>query len=185
MLSFGDLLINIILKYKEKYSKSLSKTKLLKLAYLAEVFYFRKFRERMADIHWIYFKYGPWSSDYDEILNSYPFKIEVIQFEDDKEAMLIDVDSGYKYEQPLPFDSQLIISKAIFEFGSLELKKILDYVYFDTEPMMAAQERGQKLSFDEVKGEAYYKIKSLKIDPKIKLNIIKKYKEKIKNARRM
>ena len=177
-MEFKNLLIDLIIKYKKKYEKLLSKTKLLKLAYLVELFYYRKHLKRLTDVDWIYFKFGPWFKGYDEILNEEPFSIK-----QSEEYNLIEVELG-KYREPkLDISENEMINKVTFEFGHLDLNDILDFIYFETEPMIEAEHRGEKLSFENVKPADYYKVKKLTVGDSVKRKLRKQFSEKFKNAR--
>ena len=66
-MEFKDLLISILKSYYQRYSKWPSKTRLLKLAYLIDLFYKRRFGTRLLSNTWIYYLYGPYITDYDSV----------------------------------------------------------------------------------------------------------------------
>ena len=180
MIDLTDLLIFLLRRYKEKYGQIPSKTKLLKLAYISDLFYYRKLKKRLLNFNWIYYLYGPWTDKYDSIIDRYPFKKKEYH-----ESQLIDIDSDYKKQPKLDFDEKEAVIKALYEYGDKDLNEILDFVYFDTEPMMNARNRGETLDFSTVKDESFYKIKEIKIDSEIKKKLKKEYFEKLKNARKI
>jgi hypothetical protein len=63
------------------------------------------------------------------------------------------------------------------EFSNLELNKILDFVYFDTEPMMEVKSRGDELDFCCVLPESEYKIVALKLSNESKKQIKNRLEE--------
>ena len=63
-----DLALGILTRVKEREA-SVSKTKLLKLLYLADIEHFRTSGETLTGFDWIFYWYGPWSSDYDQLLD--------------------------------------------------------------------------------------------------------------------
>jgi uncharacterized phage-associated protein len=154
-------------KFREKHRYCASKTKLIKLAYLAEVFYTRLQKEKLTEARWVFWHYGPYLMEYNTILESDAFEVD--KTEDDFHP----VNPSKKYH---PSKSSIIteiaVSKAM-EFSELELNKILDFVYFDTEPMMKAKSRGEELDFSCVLPESDYKI--------ISLNLSKESKKEIEN----
>ena len=156
----------------------MSKTKLLKLAYLVELFYYRKYSKRLTGVDWIYFKFGPWFKGYDKIIIEKPFSIK----ETDK-YNLVDIEIDDYSKKDSDISEKEIINKVIFEFGHQELNDILDFIYFETEPMIDAENRGEKLDFSKVKPANYYKIKRLEVDESIKRELRKEFKKKLKNAR--
>ena len=67
MLQFEDLLVQVLLR-KHLIKKPILKTRLIKLAYLVEVEYYRLFGERISNTKWIYYKYGPYVDGYNKML---------------------------------------------------------------------------------------------------------------------
>jgi hypothetical protein len=57
-----------------------------------------------------------------------------------------------------------------------ELNELLDYVYFETEPMINAEERGELLNFDVVFPREHFMVKEYKINPAQGAKILKKVK---------
>ncbi|MHA1409821.1 MAG: type II toxin-antitoxin system antitoxin SocA domain-containing protein [Candidatus Odinarchaeia archaeon] len=156
----------------------MSKTKLLKLAYLVELFYYRKYSKRLSGVDWIYFKFGPWFKGYDEIISEKPFSIKKSD-----EYNLVDIEIDDYSKPDLDISEKEMINKVIFEFGHMELNDILDFIYFETEPMIEVGQRGEKLNFSKVKPADYYKIKRLKVDESVKRALRKEFREKLKNAK--
>jgi hypothetical protein len=167
-----DLLFIIAQKFVEKYGYAASKTKLIKLAYLAEVFYVRLHKERLTEAKWIFWHYGPYLKEYNHLLQTDAFEVD-----DTTEEDFHPVSPSKTFK---PSKSSVIASIAIsraMEFSDLELNKILDFVYFDTEPMMKAKSRGEELDFGCVLPESEYKIVALKLSNKSKKQIKNKLEE--------
>jgi hypothetical protein len=55
----------------------MGKTRLLKIAYLAEVFYKRLSGERLTPSDWVFWQFGPYLREYDKILDSRAFIVEL------------------------------------------------------------------------------------------------------------
>ena len=156
-----DLLVAITKKYKEKESITPAKTKLLKLAYLAEVYYTRLTGKRLTDKEWVFWKYGPYLWDYDELISNEEI---FIKRSEEEEFYPVEVRDDYQIT-----DMQLDEYNAIFralEHASDDLNHILDFVYFDTEPMMKAKIRGEKLDFTCIMPEEVYTVKKYEVDKK-------------------
>ena len=60
---------------------------------------------------------------------------------------------------------------------------ILDYVYFETEPMVTAEERGDRLDFSVILNESFYKAQPKKFDRKAIEKLKAKYLKHRKDAR--
>lgn len=163
-----DLLFIIAQKFIEKYGYAAGKTKLIKLAYLAEVFSSRLQKERLTEAKWLFWHYGPYVKEYNDLLRTDAFEVD--ETEEDFHPVM--PSKTFK-----PSKSSVIANIAIsraMEFSDLELNKILDFVYFDTEPMMKAKSRGEELDFGCVLPESEYKIVALKLSNESKKRI--KYK---------
>jgi hypothetical protein len=174
-MTFPDLLDSVLSSFIERTDGGRpTKTKLLKLAYLAEVEYLRRHRKRLTNAPWIYFLYGPYISDYDEIL-SREFELEEVETADEHTAMLVSPRREKRTQEP-NFDAKMVIDAIINEFGDMLFKDLLDYVYFETEPMIDAKSRGRPLNFEIVKPAAYYKVVPLSIPQKVEKEIREKYR---------
>lgn len=184
-MNFHDLLIKILTEYRERFGKNIPKTKLLKLAYLVEVFYYRKIRRKLLNLSWIYLLYGPWTAEYDKELNTYPFILENVQFSEDKEACLIGLESDFIDNIKSDFDTNRVIHKVLTEFGNKNLRDILNFVYFETEPMLSVEKRGEQLDFSTILSDENYKVKPLSVGKNFKSKMRKKYRDKLKNVRKL
>ncbi len=159
-----ELVRAICIRIKELDSY-LNKTKLIKLLYLIDIEYYRKYKETYTEFKWIFYKFGPWAHEYNEIYENLkslpdfriqkkalpPLEIDLITCESDE----IDFRDIF----PNPGDSLLfreIINKWAFE----DLNRILNYVYFYTEPMVNAK-KDEELDFTKI-----HKIEEI---PKFKL----------------
>lgn len=175
-MTFIDLLYIIAYRFHERSNYGLGKTKLLKLAYIAEVHYKRLTGRRLTDADWIFWQYGPYIMDYPQILHSNAFVLE--SSESDFQPIL---PSNAYCKANVSIEEKLAISRAM-EFADDDLNELLDFVYFDTEPMINAGERGEKLDFDCVRPEEEYKIKALSLSKESQKKIIGKIEEWKKNA---
>lgn len=165
-MEITELFIAIANRFNEKMGFYPSRTKLLKLSYLAEIFYKRLTGKRLTEVKWIFWKYGPYIPEYDKIISSNAF--EGVESQDDFK-IVIPIDKNitdYVYD----INSSLT---GVEEFFDMELNDLLDFVYFDTEPMIHVNKRGEELDFEKVKPEEFYKVKKLKIS-KERGNLIRK-----------
>ena len=56
----------------------------------------------------------------------------------------------------------LVIKRVVGEWGSRSLPELLDYVYFETEPMEAVKKRGEILDFSTIQKEEAHAVIPLK-----------------------
>ena len=129
-----------------------SKTKALKLLYLIDIEQFRSTGQTLTGWGWIFHRFGPWTPEYDGVLNRLQdaalIEVQVVGI--DREAWLLKTLHPERDLQSLPdVTTQFSIDRVLRRWAKLDLRRILDYVYFCTEPMQGAQ-RGQALSFDAV-----------------------------------
>jgi uncharacterized phage-associated protein len=171
-MEISDLIAVLAKYYKEKIGISPAKTKLLKLAYLAEVYYKRLTSKRLTNQEWIFWKYGPYFREYEELISN-----EVIFIKPDQEDDFYPIDVRDDFEiRELSLDENIALVRAL-DHATDDLSQILDFVYFDTEPMMKAQTRGEILDFDSILPEEFYSIKKYKVSKKQGQKIIQKIKE--------
>ena len=64
-----DLALAILTRIREQ-GGSCNRTKLLKLLYLSDIEHFRGARETVTGFDWLFYLYGPWAREYDELLTS-------------------------------------------------------------------------------------------------------------------
>lgn len=175
-MKFKELIKSILYLLNERGAK-IQKTKLLKLAYLSELYYFRKYRERLTETVWIYYKYGPYVEEYDSILNEKEF---VLNQNNSSDFQNIELTYTTKIEIPLNIKS--ILNFVLSKYAQEALPEILEHIYFDTEPMMNIERRGEKLDFNTVLSEDFFKTKDITITKNIKKKI-KKMLEKKKEVK--
>lgn len=156
-----ELITSLAIRYKEKTGNVPAKTKLLKLAYLAEVYYMRLARKRLTDQEWIFWKYGPYFWNYEDIISNE--KIFESQDQTD-DFYLIKVKEDTELKE-FSLNENIAILRAL-EHAADDLNQVLDFIYFDTEPMMKAKTRGENLDFSSVKPEEFYIVKHYKVDKK-------------------
>jgi hypothetical protein len=133
---------------------SLSKTKLLKLLYLIDLEVYRATGRIATRWSWKFLHFGPWTAEYDRALEALSadarIAIVVIPGDRDRETNLIRTNERERDVFALDESAIRIAARhVITRWLSRELPEILDYVYFETEPMHAA-ERGATLSFEAV-----------------------------------
>lgn len=175
--------LKIILQAILKNSGSISKTKLLKLAYLAEYYYYKKHQTRLTNTEWIFFLYGPYVTDYEETIKKRPFKIEIIDGELGKFNIVKLNENSALLNGVTDLDLKLFIKNIVSNFGHKSLEEILDFIYFDTEPILSIRGRKEKLDFSTIQPNEP-KIRQ-KLDKRKIKQILNKYKIKVDNGCRI
>jgi hypothetical protein len=153
----------------------IGKTKLIKLLYLLDLENFRSNKKTDTELNWIFYKYGPYAFELEEFLENIGVIEEEIPTKGGRVFLRLGID--HQEEVEIGIEKRLILDSLIKEWGDASLSELLDYVYFDTEPMMEAQTRGETLNFDFIKPQSYYAVKGYKIDEKQGQEITNKIRE--------
>ena len=164
-----------ILQRVQDLGFEIGKTKLIKLLYLLDVEYFRSNKKTDTELNWIFYKYGPYAFEIEEFLESIGVTEEQIPLKGGRVLLRLGIDSQEELE--IGLEKRVILDSLIEEWGDASLNELLDYVYFDTEPMMDVQTRGEALNFNSIKPQSYYAVKGYKVDKKRGQEITKKIRE--------
>lgn len=182
-MDFESVLLGIAMQFKKNFGGSVPKTKLLKLAYLVELEHQRRYKTRLTDQTWVYYLYGPWVSNYEEIIGYPNFERSETNpdFEGERQAEFIEP----LREPSSMLDSSVrgIVSSVVQQYGRYPLSELLEYVYFETEPMMNVETRGQILDFGTVHDSEYYRVRDLKIEQKTEETLRKSFRDKLELIR--
>ncbi|KAA0257495.1 DUF4065 domain-containing protein [Deferribacter autotrophicus] len=167
-------LIRVITNYITKQKNTpLTKTKLIKLLYLLDVEYYRLTGKKLTDFNWIYYKFGPYAYEFENLLTESGVIIKetndvyFINSLDDYDANI----EKFFDKNNIDIKSQIILKRILDQFSSYDLNKLLDFVYYETEPMENVNFK-DKLDFGKIdrKKTVYRKPQYTKSNPdKIKL----------------
>lgn len=150
-------LVRAVLTRVRDREGSAGKTKLLKFLYLADIENFRTTRQTITGFDWIFFHFGPWAAEYDKVLDQLAAEgaIEVEKWaRSDVEGASIRVKEPLDLGQVIkPTVALYRAQRYIDTWADKGIPTLLDYVYFETEPMAEAQ-KGAKLDFSKVHREA-------------------------------
>jgi hypothetical protein len=130
-----------------------TKTKLVKYLYLLDLAAVRRTGQLLTGFNWIFHHYGPWTQEFEEVYErttrSGAIRVRPgtrPDLETEFVEPLARVDLGDVIHDPvLEIEARHIIDA----WADRRLGEMLDYVYFGTEPMIAA-ERGSPLDFGTV-----------------------------------
>lgn len=122
-------------------------TRLVKLLYLADLEWRRTHSgEPIANLTWRFLHFGPYANELADLLGG-P-ELEVTELEQGKEARRFTFGKETE-ESGLPNDVVGLLRQLVRKWGDVQLNKLLDYVYFDTEPMENAK-RYELLDFSRL-----------------------------------
>lgn len=150
--------IMYFLKRAKEEHFPVGKVRITKLLYLLDLEYYRDNGSTFTGLNWIYYKYGPYTAEIDHVLSQVGIKLEEESFTSKKSIkMLMVSESVASYSVDTHLENYL--HRIWTVWGMESLPRLLDSVYFETEPMFNAK-RGEQLDFGKVmKKEILKKIK--------------------------
>ncbi|MBM4161515.1 MAG: DUF4065 domain-containing protein [Ignavibacteria bacterium] len=150
MAAAKDILLEILAEAREK-DLSLGKTQLIKLLYLVEVEHYRETGQRLTHINWIFYLYGPYAHDLEGILADRVFERDDIKTGAERDFISYRIAEPEKtYQRFVDAKVSLTVKKIVGVWGKCPLPELLDYVYFETEPMQKVKGRGERLDFETI-----------------------------------
>lgn len=130
-----------------------TKTKLLKLLYLADIEGYRDTRSTLTGFDWIFHLYGPWTPQYDELLKEMESgRLIAIRAGNrgDLDTQFISTEESSNLDRlPIQVNTWAAVRRIARLWANESTGEILNYVYFETEPMREAR-RGEKIDFSVV-----------------------------------
>jgi uncharacterized phage-associated protein len=157
-------LVKLLLRLAQRESIPIGKTKLVKLLYLMEVEYYRAHRERLTSLRWSFLYYGPYTSELESLLDSPDIEVIPERLRDGRIRETVTVSEpapSYGITPELEQLAEFVMER----WGGLGLEGLLDYVYFETEPMLDA-ERGQELDFTRIEPARSKTVRKVSLDRK-------------------
>jgi Protein of unknown function (DUF4065) len=150
------LLIQSIATFIRSKGSAATKTKVLKLLYLLDIESFRETHQTLTGFDWIFYKYGPWTAQYDVVLDelAQAGKIRLASSSRaDQEAIFIDSTAAVELSKAFPtYREELKVRRVLELWADRPIGELLEYVYFHTAPMRDAK-RDSRLDFESVMRE--------------------------------
>ena len=147
-------LIAYIVDQVREQGGSPNKTTLVKLLYLIDVESCRKLGKPATGLEWKFHHYGPYSAQLERDINDNAF---LHVFGDRNSGYGFHITSDWR-DIHQAFDAgfgpgiKRVADSVVNQWGLQELQPILEYVYFETEPMQEAR-RGEALDFSTIQPE--------------------------------
>ncbi|MFH1230363.1 MAG: type II toxin-antitoxin system antitoxin SocA domain-containing protein [Planctomycetota bacterium] len=147
-----SLIVAYLLKEAKDRNTPLTKVALIKILYLLEVEYFRYMRHRLTNLEWQFYHYGPYPPKIELILDK-NFDLDRQSSKDGKEFILLFpnqvLEKSLNYNA-IPLEINGIANEIIDNWAGMPLKDLLNYVYFETEPMQGVK-RKDILDFNKIR----------------------------------
>ena len=155
-------LIGYIVDQVNEQGGSVGRTALMKLVYLVDVEHWRQYGKQATGLRWRFHHYGPYAAELDADVRASGLYVneDVFDRKVGNRSM-----SGYRYHRTRDwkeiarafnshYDAQVkrCVDKVVEQWALDSLPAILDYVYFETEPMEDAK-RGEYLDFSKIQME--------------------------------
>ena len=144
-------LIGYILEQVREQDGRIGKTALVKLVYLADLEHYRTYGRRITDLHWMFYHYGPYAVELESAINDNIF-VRVFGQRQTGYRFSTSAERGEiqrRFNDEYDSATRRTVDRIVEEWGLEPLNILLDYVYFETEPMQDV-ERGQSLDFSTV-----------------------------------
>jgi hypothetical protein len=163
---------HLIFYIVKELHKRLMKTNLMKLIYLVDLEYYKKNGRQATSFEYIYYKKGPWTSQFDQVLSELEgFEIKSLRkekVEGKGEYIIFFKGPKPRFQPTLPLDLKEIVDRFIYIFKESPQKDLLQYVY-SIEPMKSLK-FGEKIDFSKV-------FPQLPVDPLIEEIVVEANKE--------
>jgi len=150
-----EKLIGAVVTWVVAEGSYVTKTKLLKLLYLFDVEYYRAHRATFTGFCWKFFHLGPWTTEFDPVLEGLVEKGVLLQQQSNRDFETVFYKPGERIDPREPFTNvkdEYILRGVLKAWGTRTTGEILDYVYFQTEPMEAGI-RNALLDFSVIQSE--------------------------------
>lgn len=131
-----------------------TRTKVVKLLYLVDVEYYRHHDSTLSQLPWKFLHYGPYTMEVEPLLQSISLGEEETIVKNRYKVFTYKVEQPETLDDLLPFSERIMIDKIIERWALESLYKLLDCVYFETEPMQGAS-RGESLDFSRITHEHF------------------------------
>ena len=152
-------LLNYIIDQTNQQGGAIGRTALTKLVYLIDLEHYKRHGKQATGLQWQFHHYGPYAPELQSQIQSMGLHADEAQFTTKSPNRQI---SGYRYQNPgdwretqrafnTAYDASVkrCVDQVVEQWALEPLPTILDYVYFETEPMQDVK-RGDFLDFSKI-----------------------------------
>ncbi|MCI4438150.1 MAG: SocA family protein [Ignisphaera sp.] len=121
-----ELILYLITRHYIAIGRGIGRAKLMKLAFLVDYLYWKRFGKRLLNVKWVKLLFGAFSK---EVLDA------VEELEREGIVGVVEVDKGITLYTALynnvrlGEDAKKIVEEVVKKFGKLSLEELLNYVY--------------------------------------------------------
>ncbi len=155
----SDLLKYIVSEVDDKGGFT-STIRLVKFLYLIDIEYFRIKQRLLSELNWTFYKYGPYAFEIQPAAKRLGYNLKQEEFISEKgfRGTSFHVDSYQPPPEWLNSQSQNIINQILEIWCDQDTSVLLNYVYFQTEPMLHGK-RNEPLDFSYIEsGSRFYEL---------------------------
>ncbi len=131
-------LIALFVDLAKREGSIINITKLVKLLYLAEIYYYKQNQKRLTNLPWKYYKKGPWCSQIDSNIE-HSDNLYIPENENFRRIKLKDKSKTLSMVRSLDIKSHNAVMYVYKKYAHFELNLLLSYVYNHTSPMKNAK----------------------------------------------
>jgi hypothetical protein len=115
--------------------------RLAKFLYLIDVEMQREYGKPLTGLRWVYHHYGPWAFELPKMAAGLGYRLQQEQFRSgERKGTLYRSDQPVDLEEMLSFGKKAIVDRVLKAWAVEDDAVLLEYVYFSTEPMLAAKQ---------------------------------------------
>lgn len=127
-------------------------TRLVKLLYLTDIEWRRRHNgQPLSNWKWLFYHYGPYAFEFQELFGNQ--EVEEAELRSGRTAKFVNFTSEELKMRDVPDEVSRVMKQIVERWIGVDLNLLLDYVYFETEPMEQAK-RGETLDFSTLPAPA-------------------------------
>ena len=143
---------NIIRSFKKSYRKKPLRIEVLKLLYLLDIEYYKKYGTKYSELNYIFYKFGPWDKNFHIVLD-YMKDTEIsetkLQAKNGKDIFLYSVtDKNPRFDTTIDPIMTDALENLLYIYRYAELSEMLEVVY-SQEPM-ASTKKGELIDMAKI-----------------------------------
>jgi hypothetical protein len=141
-------LLEYIIGHLNQQDITPTRTQVAKLLYLVDVEYYRYYRKTVSELPWKFLHYGPYATEIEPLLHKLDIDEHEVTTQKKYKSYIYKGDNVEDTNKLAP-SLRIMVDGILDDWGGQNLHRLLDHVYFETEPMEKAT-RGSLLDFSTI-----------------------------------